>query len=95
MIISLFGLPCRWHGRFRYAAMFYAFGVLGLGGGVAAVAVPGFISMWFYKHGIWPVGMIFRLVEIVAAIGVLFGLVVWVRFCSVEKPCGSRDARGS
>jgi len=77
-IISLLGLPCRWHNRFRAAAMYYAWGFLGLGGGVAAVMIPGFISMWSYKHGIWPVGMIFRLVEIGAAIAVLFGLVVWL-----------------
>jgi len=77
-IISLFGLPCRWHSRFRGAAAWYVSGILGLPGGLAAVAVPGFISTWLYQNGIWPVGMIFRLVEIAAAIGVLGGLAYWV-----------------
>jgi len=77
-IISLFGLPFRWHERFRAAATFYVLGVLGLAGGLGAVVLPGFISLWFYKNGIWPIGMIFRLVEIGAAIGVLISLVFWV-----------------
>jgi len=77
-IISLFGLPCRWHSRFRGAAAWYFRGILGLSGGLVAVAVPGFISMWFYQHGIWPVGIIFRLGEVAAAIGVLIGSAYWI-----------------
>jgi hypothetical protein len=77
-IISLFGLPCPWHSRFRGAAAWYLYGILGLPGGLAGVAVPGFISTWLYQNGIWPVGMIFRLVEIAVAIGVLGGLAYWI-----------------
>lgn len=77
-VISLFGLLCRWHGRFRQAVLMYANGILGLWGGVAGVIIPGFISLWFYKKGIWPIGMIFRIVEIGACITVLLGLLVWI-----------------
>jgi hypothetical protein len=56
----------------------YAGGILGLWGGVAGVIIPGFISLWFYKKGIWPIGMIFRLIEIGACITILLGLLVWI-----------------
>jgi hypothetical protein len=77
-VISLFGLPFRWHNRFHQAAIMYAVGFLGLGAGVAGVVVPGFISLWFYKNSMWPIGMIFRLVELGACITVLSGLLVWI-----------------
>lgn len=77
-VISLFGLLFRWHNRFRQASIMYAVGFLGLGAGVAVVVVPGFISLWFYKNSMWPIGMIFRLVEIGACITVLSGLLVWI-----------------
>lgn len=96
-IISLFGLPFRWYDRFRAAAMYYAWGILGLGGGVVAVIVPGFISLWFYKIQIWPVGMIFRLLETIAAITVLVGLACWIfiiiyaMFTPSESEVGQRS----
>jgi hypothetical protein len=91
--VCLFGLPFRWHYRFRAAAMYYASGVLGLGGGTAAVIVPGFISLWFYKSGIWPIGMVFRLIEIGAAITVLIGLAVWIfgMVYAMFIPCEKED----
>lgn len=51
---------------------------MGLGAGVAGVVIPGFISLWFYKNSIWPIGMIFRLIELGACITVLCGLLLWI-----------------
>jgi len=92
-IICLFGLPFKWHDRFRSSAMYYACGVSGLGGGLAAVIVLGFISLWFYKRGIWPVGMVFRLIEIGTAITVLIGLAFWIfgMVYAMFIPCEKND----
>ncbi len=77
-IITLFGLPFGWHDRFHKAAMNCVGVVFVLGGGVVAVAILGLISLWFYGKGLWPVGMIFRLVEIGAALSVLVCLGFYI-----------------
>jgi hypothetical protein len=77
-IISLFGLFCQWHGRFRKAATMYIIGLLVIWGLVATVTILGFISIWFYKKGIWPIGAIFRIVEIGTCISALIFLLTWI-----------------
>lgn len=71
-LISLFGLMTTWHSRFYTAAKLYVICVLGmLILGTTGVGPIGFTSSWFYRKTIWPIGAIFRLVELVYCFEIL------------------------
>lgn len=77
--ITLFCLPFQWYKRFYFAAVLYLYGIGALFGGVFVVSINGFLSKWFYKI-YWPIGAIFRIIEILACIGVLsvLGLCIFM-----------------
>jgi len=73
-VISFF----RWHKQFRRVALIYTYIVISLFGVIIPIIIPGFLSIWFYKKGLWPIAAIFRLIEVGTCISFLICLTAMI-----------------
>jgi hypothetical protein len=65
----------KWQNRFKRVAICVYSIFVCLCGGTLGVAALGFISNWLYNIRLWPIGRVFRIIEIFTSVSVLLGLV--------------------
>ncbi len=77
-VVGLVGMPWRMHKRFRATANLFIYGIAGLFVTTFTMVPTGLGALFFYNRGLWIIALPFRIVELIIAISLLLGLLVWV-----------------